>query len=154
MSPGRSTHRSPTGCSITEGTLSCTFEELLPGAENAVEIHVAGETDIDDCEGLLNSVTVGAANEPEEDTDNNTSQAPIAVGCPELGITKVADHQAPVSAGYPIGFTVELFNHGDGTAFDVSVDDLLPAGFDWVDRHPGRRLVDRRAGRRAPPRVG
>ncbi len=44
----------------------------------------------------------------------------------------------PVAAGNAIGFTITIANNGDGTAFGVSVDDELPAGFDWtIDSQDG-----------------
>ncbi len=119
-------------CSIIDGTLSCNLGDLAPGrGENSVFIQVAGETDLEDCGSLDNLAEVSATNEPQAALGNNTDDASVIVNCPDLGISKTADAQA-VSAGDPIGFTVMIANNGEGTAFDVSVDDTLPAGFAWT----------------------
>ena len=46
----------------------------------------------------------------------------------DVSITKTADHTAPVHAGDPIGFTVEVKNSGTGAAKGVQLSDPLPAG--------------------------
>jgi uncharacterized repeat protein (TIGR01451 family) len=140
-------------CEIEGDALTCELGDLEPegeGDENHVFIYLSGATSITGCaEGafeLINTVSVSASNEPETLTEDNSDDATIEVDCPELGIGKDADHAVPVSAGNPIGFTVTLANFGDGTAFDVSVDDLLPAGFEWViDSQDGGWSLDEQA---------
>lgn len=51
---------------------------------------------------------------------------------PGLTISKDADNEQPVNAGDPIGFTITVSNTGEGTAFDVTLNDPLPGG-DGVD---------------------
>jgi uncharacterized repeat protein (TIGR01451 family) len=53
---------------------------------------------------------------------------PVVVNAPNVSITKTADHPAPVNAGDPIGFTIEVKNSGLGDATGVVLDDSLPAG--------------------------
>ena len=88
-----------TGCSISSGTLSCTFATLDAGASTT--IHVSGATDAADCGPLTNTATVAADNEGSDQTDN-TSTATITVNCPTIHITKTPD-DATVTAGDPIG---------------------------------------------------
>ena len=57
------------------------------------------------------------------------------VECPDLSATKEAD-EGVVSAGHAIGFTITVSNSGaagTGTAYDVELNDPLPAGsgLDW-----------------------
>jgi uncharacterized repeat protein (TIGR01451 family) len=113
-----------TGCSITSGTLSCTFATLDEGASKT--IHVSGVTDAQDCGTLSNTATVAADNEGSDQTDNSDT-ATITVQCPNLTITKTADN-ASVNAGSDIGFTVTLTNTGAGSATGVSINDPLPGG--------------------------
>ncbi len=120
------------GCAIDAGTLDCTFASLAQGAQNAIVIHVAGETDFADCAGLDNTVTVHATNELAQDGANDTASASIEVDCPVVGISKTADHPDGVSAGDRIGFTVTIANTGAGSAFSASADDVLPSGFAWM----------------------
>ncbi len=56
------------------------------------------------------------------------STATICVAPADVSITKTADHSAPVNAGDPIGFTVEVKNTGTGAATGVKLSDPLPAG--------------------------
>jgi uncharacterized repeat protein (TIGR01451 family) len=113
-----------TGCSITSGTLNCTFATLDEGASKT--IHVSGVTDAQDCGTLSNTATVAADNEGSDQTDNSDT-ATITVNCPNLTITKTADN-ASVNAGSDIGFTVTLTNTGAGSATGVSINDPLPGG--------------------------
>jgi fimbrial isopeptide formation D2 family protein/uncharacterized repeat protein (TIGR01451 family) len=118
-------------CSINASNLlTCNFGDLAEGASRTFS--VSRETTADDCGELPNAVTVSATNELEDFLDNNSDNATIVVNCPDLLITKTADHQAPVVAGDPIGFTITFSNNGDGTAFDVAASDTLPAGFSWT----------------------
>src|SRR5436190_15784135 len=118
-----------TGCSISSGTLTCTFATLDEGTSKT--IHVSGVTDAQDCGTLSNTVTVAADNEGSDQTDNSDT-ATITVNCPDLTITKTAD-RASVNAGSDVGFTVTLTNTGAGSATGVSISDPLPggAGVDW-----------------------
>ena len=117
-------------CSITNGTLSCQFGDLDPGESRTV--HVSGTTDAQDCGVLLNTATVSASNEPQENQGNNTDSADITVLCPSLNITKIADDQS-VSAGDTVGYTITVTNNGQGTAKNVVVSDTLPTngGLNW-----------------------
>ena len=112
-------------CEIAAGKLTCSFGTLAAGATRTVTL--SGETDAATCGSVVNTATVGAANEPAGAIGNNASRASVTVSCPALLITKTAD--APqVMAGGQIGFTVEVTNSGDGSTFGLAVDDILPVG--------------------------
>jgi len=119
-----------TGCSIAASTLTCDFATLGVGAGNAIVIHVSGVTDADDCGTLPNTVTVSASNEPEKNTGNNSDSASIVVNCPDVTVEKTADN-SPISAGENAAFTITVSNDGPGVAYDVTLDDSLPAGIAW-----------------------
>ena len=68
-----------------------------------------------------------AAADSTNDGSPSVTDVPIAVNCPDLAITKVAD-AASVSAGDTIGYTVTLSNTGHGDATGVSLTDNLPGG--------------------------
>jgi uncharacterized repeat protein (TIGR01451 family) len=111
-------------CSITGAVgsqvLSCELGDLL--AESSVSVHVTSATTFASCGTLHNTATVAATNGAGDEASADTT-----VQCPDLSITKTAD-ASPVSAGDPIGFTVEVSNAGPGTAKDVQLNDPLPAG--------------------------
>ncbi len=131
-------------CTISGISLSCPdLGDLAPDGE--ITIVVSGDTDLDDCGPLVNSVTVDASNESNDPqiTANNTDSATVVVDCPELGIDKDADHDGPVLIGGQIGFTVTIGNSGEGTAFGVTVSDTLDSDFSWSieSADPGWSLV-------------
>jgi uncharacterized repeat protein (TIGR01451 family) len=115
----------PANCSILGAvgsqTLHCTAVDLAPGASESV--HVISGTDTSSCKAYPNTVTLTASNHPQVQASDTTS-----VLCASVSITKTADHSAPVNAGSPIGFTVEVKNAGPGDATGVVLDDPLPAG--------------------------
>ncbi len=121
-------------CLITDGdpdVLSCDFGTIGVGGTRTITL--TGETDIADCGSIPNLASASASN---EDTDSdqfpNSDDATIVVDCPEVAITKTAD--APVvNAGDQIGFTITVTNTGDGSAFNVQVSDVLPAGLTWTE---------------------
>jgi uncharacterized repeat protein (TIGR01451 family)/fimbrial isopeptide formation D2 family protein len=80
----------------------------------------------------VNLASASASNEADEDTVNNSDDHTIAVQCPDLTLTKEADGDV-VSAGEAIGFTIAVSSAGPGTAYNVEINDPLPAGsdLDW-----------------------
>ena len=109
-------------------TITCALAELAAGA--SVEILIAYTTTQADCGTLDNAVAVEASNEAQADMENNTDEASIVVECPGLNIVKIADAD-PIDAGQLASFTITVWNAGPGIAFDVVVEDDLPAGISW-----------------------
>ncbi len=72
-----------TYCSISAGTLSCSFGDLAAGASKT--IHVTGSTAGIQCGTLNNTATVSATNEPSDKVGNNSSSASISIACGEIG---------------------------------------------------------------------
>ena len=114
-------------CSITDGTLTCSFGNLQPGATASVTVKAI--TTAAACGALDNEVIVAASNEAA--TDNNAATASITVDCPDVTIVKEAD-EATVNAGDTAGFTLTISNNGKGSARDVTLEDVLPAGVSWL----------------------
>lgn len=118
-------------------TLSCTIGTLAAGASYSV--HVTSPTTASSCATYNNTATGHAGNETSADV---TASASTTVQCPDVSVTKTADH-ATVNAGDPMGFTVTVSNSGaagTGTATNVAVSDPLPAGsgVDWsIDQQDG-----------------
>jgi len=118
-------------CSINaSNVLTCNFGDLAQGASRTIT--VSRPTTFADCGELPNLVTVAATNELEDFLGNNSDNATIVVNCPDLGIVKTPDHADSVLVGDQIGFTVTIQNSGEGIAFNVAVNDPLPAGFTWT----------------------
>lgn len=123
------------GCELNGLALSCAKD--LFAAHDSFTLRVEADTAAADCGDLPNTAEAGASNEPKDLLDNNSDGHTIVVECPDLTATKVADDEV-VSAGEPIGFTISVSNsgaEGTGTAYDVQLDDLLPAAaggtIDW-----------------------
>ena len=114
-------------CTITAGTLNCSFGDLAVGEQKV--IHVTGQTDAADCGTLPNTATVGATNEATAQQGNNTSSASIVVECPDISVVKSGN--GPINAGDTATFTITLSNAGPGDAYGVTLSDQLPSG-DWT----------------------
>ncbi|MBI3243695.1 MAG: DUF11 domain-containing protein, partial [Chloroflexi bacterium] len=116
-------------CNITGGVLSCNFGNLASGA--SLTVLVSGATDANDCGELQNTAAVAAANEAAADQDNNSSTASITVNCPDVTVIKTAD--APtIDASDTAAFTIVVSNIGPGAAYNVTLNDALPTGINWV----------------------
>ncbi|HZC74140.1 MAG TPA: hypothetical protein VE442_25870 [Jatrophihabitans sp.] len=122
-------------CGVSGSTLTCTGD-LAAGATEVVHVfsHTAwttvGGQDERSCDGgpdndgvYPNTAQFQWRNGPNGTFDSN--EATETVLCPDLTITKTAD-AASVSAGDPIGFSIEVTNTGAGTAKDVQIHDDLP----------------------------
>ena len=88
-------------CAISASNLlTCDFGTIAApgqGADNVRVITVSKTSEADDCDAILNTVTVEATNEAGEDTDDNDDNATIVVNCPDLQVVK--DGNGPISAG-------------------------------------------------------
>lgn len=105
-------------------TLVCGPIDLDPG--EGFSVHVVSDTDPSGEECVSGTLP----NTATADADNHapiTASDTIAIECPDISITKVADADI-VDAGDDIGFTIEVTNAGPGQAKDVTISDPLPAG--------------------------
>jgi uncharacterized repeat protein (TIGR01451 family)/fimbrial isopeptide formation D2 family protein len=116
------------GCELNGLALSCAKDVFE--ADDSFTLRVEGVTDVEDCGTLPNTASASASNEAADDLANNSDGHTIVVQCPDLSADKQADDDV-VSAGQPIGFTITVSNsieQGTGTAYDVMLNDPLPAG--------------------------
>jgi uncharacterized repeat protein (TIGR01451 family) len=118
-------------CSISSGVLTCNWGNVTSGTVKTV--HVSGATTASNCGTLNNTAWVSATNEGTNRADNSDS-ASIVVNCGAINIKKTANPAGPVTAGSPIGFTIEVWNSGAGDVTSATVTDTLPtnAGTSWT----------------------
>lgn len=117
-------------CSIDGGVLSCEFGTLE--AEQSASVTITSGTTAETCGVVENDVAVSARNEPEANNDeDNEDSASITVNCPDVEIEKTTS-TASVNATDQVSFDIRFGNIGDGTAYDVTVEDALPAGLTWT----------------------
>jgi uncharacterized repeat protein (TIGR01451 family) len=112
-------------CAITGSVggqdLDCPAIDMAAGTSYTV--HLSAATSVASCTRYENTATASASNAAAA-----SGSASVTCSAPQVSLTKLADHSAPVSAGKQIGFTVEVKNTGLGIARGVSLTDPLPAG--------------------------
>jgi uncharacterized repeat protein (TIGR01451 family) len=113
------------GCTITAGVLSCNLGSLTPGG--AATVSIASPTTTATCGPVANSAAASASNGATAQ-----SGATVAVGCPDLMVTKTPA-ATPVNAGQQAVFNIVVNNIGTGTARAATLSDTLPAGVSWSD---------------------
>ena len=128
-------------CAIATGTLTCGGASGLTVPGNTTEgattftVHIISGT-TKDTAGLCpgNGSVDNTANVSTTNDGSGQASASECVQSGDIRIAKTADHQAPVSAGDPIGFTVTVYNAGTGNVTGVKLSDGLPtnAGLDWT----------------------
>ena len=116
-------------------TLTCGPETVPAGGTSSDKststfwVHITSHTSnatVGDCEETGVVDNTGSVTTSNDGSDQ--SSATICVATADVSITKTADHSAPVNAGDPIGFTVDVKNTDTGTATGVILSDSLPAG--------------------------
>ncbi len=107
---------------------SLTFSAETLGAGQSRSYHVTKTSTSDDCGTIPNTVSGFAANEPPN-LQPNTADASVQVRCPDLRVEKTGN--GPLSADQTATFSITITNFGPGTAYDVTVNDTLPAGPAW-----------------------
>ena len=122
------------GCELNGLALTCSKEVF--SADDSFTLRVEADSAPADCGDLENLASASASNEASDALENNSDGHTIVVECPDLTATKTADDDV-VSAGQAIGFTITVSNsdaEGTGTAYNVQLHDLLPAGsgLDWA----------------------
>jgi len=107
-------------CSITGGTLSCTFGDLAAGQDRTVTL--TATTSYQNCATWNNTATGSADNSPDA-----TDSATITCQKPSLEVTKTAT-SGTINAGEDAEFSVTLKNNGPGVAKSPTLSDPLPTG--------------------------
>ena len=120
-----------TGAAGAAQTLECGPEDIEAGGDRTVTVSTT--TTPDDC-GLLDN-PIASVTTTNDGSDEDSGD--ISVLCPDLTASKEADDDV-VSAGEQISFTITIENsdaEGTGTAYNVELNDPLPAGsgLDWSE---------------------
>jgi uncharacterized repeat protein (TIGR01451 family) len=123
-------------CAIAAGTLTCGPVTVPAGTtsdDSTFAVHITSTTTAatgGDCEetGVVNNT--GSVSTTNDGSDQ--SSASTCVESPAIHILKTAD-AAAVNVGSQIGFTLTVWNTGNGDAHSVKLNDVLPttAGLSW-----------------------
>lgn len=129
----------PVVCDVP--SVSCTLDELAPGATVELELDVAVDAGlvIDPAVGVTNSATV-AGTTTDPNPSNNTSSFTASGGAQaDLSIRKLGPsperepHPVPAPiAGENTSYVIEVVNFGPSTAQNVTWTDALPPGMSFV----------------------
>jgi uncharacterized repeat protein (TIGR01451 family) len=111
--------------SVGSQVLACDEPSMAPG--DSFVTHIQALSDTADCGMVDNAVFVTSDN-----GGGAEATASVEVVCAAPGITKTADHAAPVESGGQIGFTVTVTNTAAATAVDLHVSDALDSRFTWT----------------------
>ena len=108
-----------TGVAGAVQTLTCGPEDIEAGGSRSVTVTTT--TTADDCGPLDNLAEVSTSN---DGSDSDTGD--ITVLCPDVVVDKSAFDDS-ISAGEDASFTIVTSNDGEGTAYDATLTDDLPA---------------------------
>lgn len=115
-------------CDEQGGVITCTASELAVGQSVVIEITAWAP----DTEQTIINVCEAESDMPDSDTDNNACESEVYVGPKAaLSVSKTAAPD-PVLAGETLTYTITVVNDGPEVAENVTVDDLLPAGTEFV----------------------
>ncbi len=113
-------------CSTDGQFVSCVFPWIGPGEDEFMEIRVQATTS--QCGRITNTGNVTTEVEPDsppgQTTDEDTGY--IGVLCPDLSIAKTPDG-TEIDDGSPFNWTLNVTNHGTGTAYNVTLNDSVPS---------------------------
>jgi uncharacterized repeat protein (TIGR01451 family) len=124
---------SSAGWSIDNGSLVFGPATLAAGA--SVHVRITSPTTPASCGKVDNTAVVAFDGGQDEASDE------IVVDCPDLEITKEAV-ESPISAGDQAAFLITVKNIGAGTAYDVTLQDPLPAGVAWSTDTEGCSIAE------------
>ena len=113
-------------CSITDGVLDCLVGDLDPDA--MFTVHLSAPTSVEDCGSLTNEASVGAANEADAMTRNNTDSDDIEVLCAGIDLVKTAGDVPDgetmlLAAPGDVEFTYVVRNTGTAPLINVELVD-------------------------------
>ena len=115
---------SSTGWSIVGGVLA--YGPATLASKASVHVHIVSDTTPASC-GLVDNT---ASMTYQGGIGDDFSQ--VTVLCPDVTISKTADN-SPILAGQAASYTISAWNTGNGTAYDVTITDTLPAGIAWTE---------------------
>ncbi len=92
-----------------------------------------------------NTASVLHSDQDDPNPDNNSSSASVTPQIADLAVTKTVDNATP-SLGDTVIFTITINNLGPDNATSVTVQDLLPAGLQFVSATPSGGTYDQTTG--------
>ncbi|MCB0690437.1 MAG: carboxypeptidase regulatory-like domain-containing protein [Saprospiraceae bacterium] len=131
----------------TPKTLTITAKVLASGDyRNIANVTATDQPDVDstpgnapdtDGDGNIGSEDDGDPNDIEDPNDEDDADDAITTPVPliDLNLTKVVDNSNPFLFDY-VTFTINVNNVGPSTATGVQVQDVLPAGFQYISSSP------------------
>ena len=99
-----------------------------------------------------NTASIGHSDQSDPNTANNQASATVTSLEADLQVTKTVNNATP-NVGDTIAFTVTLKDLGPGSASNVQVTDLLPAGLTLVSAVPSQGTYDSATGVWSVPTV-
>jgi uncharacterized repeat protein (TIGR01451 family) len=118
----------PASCTVNSLVVSCSPVTMNSGSSLTVTLVVA--TNPDSTAELVNTATVASDNDSTSNNNSNTLRlTPVRVA--DTAITQT--HQPePVKSGQNVTLTLNVTNRGVSTAANITVQDTLPAGLNFV----------------------
>ena len=124
-------------CGISGQTLTCTRSDVLASAGSYPAITLTVNVANNAAAGVTNTVTVSGGG--ESNAANDTASDPTTVvAVADVSITKSVVGGPPFAAGANRTYTVSVVNSGPGSASNVTVTDVLPAGTTFVSATPSQ----------------
>ncbi|MFJ9429323.1 DUF6923 family protein [Streptomyces sp. NPDC101490] len=112
-----------TGCTVTNGSLSCTGGPLAVGASSTIALTGTAGPGVTT---IVNTAVV-AGNDPDPNPDNDQDTTTTIVNpLVDLGIDKSGP--ASVDAGGNVSYTLKVTNNGPSPSSGWTVTDTIPAG--------------------------
>ena len=122
-------------CTPGAGTVDCNLGTVNVGSPVTVTIEVTPAAAA--APSITNTVTVSAAEVDPNATNNTATQMTAVTPVADLAISK-ADSPDPVAATANLTYTVMVANLGPSPATGVTLDDVLPAGVNFVSAAPSQ----------------
>lgn len=121
-------------CMNSATQVVCSYASFAAGQVSMIEVTLQGTMT-----GLFELGLTTTHDLSDPDPSNNSDQLLVTITeptAPELEVTKTAE-PTNVSPGELITYTLKVTNTGNATATDISVQDVLPAGVDYVASSDG-----------------
>ena len=121
----------------TSGTITCNAATLASGASATFTLTV--EVAQGASGAIVNGVTIGSATSDPNGGNSSTTSGGVAVApaAADLNITK-STATTFAATGSTITYTIAVNNAGPSTATNVTVNDTLPAGLQFVSATPSQ----------------
>lgn len=124
---GFTTHSGDASCShLFSGYISCDFGEIAAGASETVDLSF--NTLITSGSAPMEATAVG--NEWDTDPYDNIANAVLTLAQADFGVAMDAG-KSPAQKGKPLTYNITVTNAGPGSATNVYLSDIVPAGLTY-----------------------